>query len=63
LDETTIETQDFIEALTARIGQLEKENIALTLAVRKQESIIVSLKEALLSTMKKAETQNVPDTV
>lgn len=52
MDETTIETSDFIDALSARIGELEKENIALTLAVRKQEAVISSLRSALLSVAK-----------
>jgi len=49
MDETTIETGDFINALASRLGQLEKENIALTLLVRKQESIISNLNSALMS--------------
>lgn len=49
MDETTIETSEFINALGSRIGELEKENIALTLLVRKQESIISNLNLALMS--------------
>lgn len=49
LDETTIETSDFINALSARIGELEKENIVLNLLARKQEALILSLRAALLS--------------
>ena len=61
MDETTIETHEFIEALATRIGVLEKENIALTIVFKKQEGIIASLKDALLSAMKKAETTNAVD--
>lgn len=49
MDETTIETSDFINALSARIGELEKENIVLNLLARKQEALILSLRAALLS--------------
>ena len=52
MDETTIETGDFINALASRLGELEKENIALTLLVRKQESIISNLNQALMSLAK-----------
>jgi hypothetical protein len=63
LDETTIDTQDFIDALASRIGELEKENIALTIAVRKQEAIISSLNSALLSAVKSKEEASVVDVV
>jgi hypothetical protein len=63
LDETTIDTQDFIDAMASRIGELEKENIALTIAVRKQEAIISSLNSALLSAVKSKEEASVVDVV
>ncbi len=52
MGDTTIETSDFISALASRLGELEKENIALTLLVRKQESVISGLNSALMSMVK-----------
>ncbi len=48
-EQTTIQTEELIKVLSDRIGQLETENIALKLALAKQESLNAALKRAIES--------------
>lgn len=46
-EQTTIQTEELLKVLADRIGQLETENIALKLALARQEQIGEALRSAL----------------
>lgn len=46
-EQTTIQTEELIKVLSDRIGQIETENIALKLALSKQEALNAALRKAI----------------
>ncbi len=48
-EQTTIQTEELIKVLSDRIGQIETENIALKLALSKQEALNAALRRAVES--------------
>lgn len=50
-EQTTIQTEELIKVLADRIGQLETENIALKLALAKQEQLTEALKRVVESSV------------
>lgn len=46
-EQTTIQTEELIKVLSDRIGQIETENIALKLALSKQEQLNAAMRRVI----------------